>query len=182
MRSSIRRVPPKRRSDDTQTADMPSVSRQIVSPMEQHLDFPLAPDEIASRLDLSVRSLERHCRLHFNQSPMRLYLRISGPQSPFLRGTRCEGDQQCLRFLLSIGPDMVLQSAVRTDAALIPLKLPRHAAAAGPAGDIEAVCEAAILGRGRETTSGGGTGTAAAEQFLTGYSIKPSGGVRFPCG
>ena len=64
------------RTDDSQGSDKPSLSRRIVSLMERNLDFPLTPAEIARRLGLSARSLERRCRLHFSQTPMKLYLRI----------------------------------------------------------------------------------------------------------
>ena len=64
------------RIDDSHAAGTPSLSRRIVSLLEQNLDFPLAPSELARQLGLSVRSLERHCRTHFSQSPMQLSLRI----------------------------------------------------------------------------------------------------------
>jgi len=73
---SPRRAETSQRIDETSAAEEPSLPRRIVSLMEQNLDFPLEPRTLARRLKLSVRSLERYCKLHFNQSPMQLYLRI----------------------------------------------------------------------------------------------------------
>ena len=53
-----------------------SLSARIIDQMERNLDFPLSPAEITQRLGISVRSLERHCRLHFRETPMQLYLLI----------------------------------------------------------------------------------------------------------
>ncbi|MGI9498906.1 MAG: GlxA family transcriptional regulator [Geminicoccaceae bacterium] len=54
----------------------PSLSAGIIDLMERHPDFPLSPADLAGRLDISIRSLERHCRRHFRKTPMQLYLLI----------------------------------------------------------------------------------------------------------
>ena len=64
------------RLDGRPTPGEPSLSARIIDLMERNLDFPLAPPELAARLDISVRSLERHCRRHFRETPMQLYLLI----------------------------------------------------------------------------------------------------------
>ncbi|MGI9489230.1 MAG: GlxA family transcriptional regulator [Geminicoccaceae bacterium] len=53
-----------------------SLSARTIDLMERHLDFPLSPAEIATRLGVSVRSLERYCQRHFRETPMQLYLLI----------------------------------------------------------------------------------------------------------
>ncbi len=53
-----------------------SLSARIIELMERHLDFPLSPTEMAERLGLSIRSLERYCQSHFRETPMQLYLLI----------------------------------------------------------------------------------------------------------
>ena len=64
------------RLDGRPTPGEPSLSARIIDLMERHLDFPLPPAEVADRLGISVRSLERHCRRHFRETPMQLYLLI----------------------------------------------------------------------------------------------------------
>lgn len=65
------------RPDDGPTeATQQAMSRTIVTLMEEHLDFPLAPKMIAKRLGISVRTLERYCLRQFNQTPKQLYLRV----------------------------------------------------------------------------------------------------------
>ncbi|MEZ5934552.1 MAG: GlxA family transcriptional regulator [Alphaproteobacteria bacterium] len=64
------------RLDGRPTPGEPSLSARIIDLMERHLDFPLTPQELAERLDISVRSLERHCQRHFRETPMQLYLLI----------------------------------------------------------------------------------------------------------
>lgn len=54
----------------------PTLSRQLVALMEQHLDFPLSPGQLAEELGLSTRTLERHCGRAFGQTPGELYLLI----------------------------------------------------------------------------------------------------------
>jgi AraC family carnitine catabolism transcriptional activator len=54
----------------------PALSDRIVGLMEQNLDFPLALEDIAERLSVSVKTLLRECRRRFDETPARLYLRI----------------------------------------------------------------------------------------------------------
>jgi len=44
--------------------------------MENNLEFPLSPKNIARHLSISVRTLERCCLQRFNQTPNQLYLRL----------------------------------------------------------------------------------------------------------
>ncbi len=44
--------------------------------MEENLDFPLSPRALARDAGVSVRTLERHCLRHFNQTPTQLYLHV----------------------------------------------------------------------------------------------------------
>ncbi|MDX1422437.1 MAG: helix-turn-helix domain-containing protein [Kiloniellales bacterium] len=53
-----------------------SLPERIIALMERNLDFPLTLEEMAADLGLSARSLARACRRHFDESPMRLYLRV----------------------------------------------------------------------------------------------------------
>ena len=64
------------RLDSRPRAGEASLSARIIDLMERNLDFPLPPAEIAKRLGISVRSLERHCQQHFRETPMQLYLLI----------------------------------------------------------------------------------------------------------
>lgn len=64
------------RLDEKLAPSKRSLSARIIDLMERHLDFPLAPDDMANRLQISVRSLERYCRRHFRETPMQLYLLI----------------------------------------------------------------------------------------------------------
>lgn len=64
------------RLDGRPTPGEPSLSARIIDLMERHLDFPLSPVDLAGRLGISVRSLERHCQRHFRETPMQLYLLI----------------------------------------------------------------------------------------------------------
>ncbi|WP_084636649.1 helix-turn-helix domain-containing protein [Mesorhizobium sp. WSM3626] len=64
------------RTDDSEVDEArPSLSRKIVALMEENLDFPLPPKALAKQLSISVRTLERYCLRHFNQTPNQLYLR-----------------------------------------------------------------------------------------------------------
>jgi AraC family carnitine catabolism transcriptional activator len=54
----------------------PSFQRQLITLMEKNLDFPLQPKQLAERLGLSVRTLERQCSQHFRQTPAQLYLKV----------------------------------------------------------------------------------------------------------
>ena len=53
-----------------------SLSERLLELMEKNLDFPLTSAEVAAKLHVSTRTLERHCRRHFGHTPMRLYLGI----------------------------------------------------------------------------------------------------------
>ncbi len=53
-----------------------SLPERIIALMERNLDFPLTLEEMAAELGLSARSLARACQRHFDESPMRLYLRV----------------------------------------------------------------------------------------------------------
>lgn len=64
------------RSDDAADGSGSQLSRKLVAIMEDNLDFPLSPKSIARQLGVSVRTLERHCLRHFEQTPAQLYLRI----------------------------------------------------------------------------------------------------------
>jgi transcriptional regulator GlxA family with amidase domain len=66
---------PQRTDDSEDDETRPSLSRKIVAMMEENLDFPLKPKAIAKQLGISVRTLERCCLRHFNQTPNQLYLR-----------------------------------------------------------------------------------------------------------
>jgi AraC family carnitine catabolism transcriptional activator len=66
----------RQRSDEAAERTAPSFQRQLISVMEQNLDFPLPPRELAGHLRLSLRTLERRCARHFGQSPAQLYLKV----------------------------------------------------------------------------------------------------------
>lgn len=53
-----------------------SLPDRIIELMERNLDFPLTLEQTASELGISSRSLARACRRHFDESPMRFFLRI----------------------------------------------------------------------------------------------------------
>lgn len=53
-----------------------SLPDRIIKLMERNLDFPLTLDQMALELGISSRSLARACQRHFDESPMRFYLRI----------------------------------------------------------------------------------------------------------
>lgn len=53
-----------------------SLPDRIIELMERNLDFPLTLEQMALELGISSRSLARACRRHFDESPMRFYLRI----------------------------------------------------------------------------------------------------------
>ncbi len=67
---------PQRTDDEADGADTAPLARKLLTIMEENLDFPLPPRDIAQRLGISVRTLERHCMRSFDQSPAQLYLRI----------------------------------------------------------------------------------------------------------
>ena len=62
--------------DDAPAAAAPALSDRIVALMERNLDFPLPLDEIAETLAVSPKTVQRECRRSFDETPMRLYLRI----------------------------------------------------------------------------------------------------------
>lgn len=64
------------RLDGKLAAGERSLSARVIDLMERNLDFPLSPDDMAGRLQISVRSLERYCQRHFRETPMQLYLLI----------------------------------------------------------------------------------------------------------
>jgi AraC family carnitine catabolism transcriptional activator len=49
---------------------------RIVQEMEENLETPLGPADLAARAGMSVRALERLIQRHFADSPMRYYLKI----------------------------------------------------------------------------------------------------------
>jgi AraC family carnitine catabolism transcriptional activator len=49
---------------------------QVIRLMEENLETPLSPDEIAASVGLAPRRLERLFRRKLNDSPMRYYLKI----------------------------------------------------------------------------------------------------------
>lgn len=67
---------PQRLDDTPAAAATPSLSDRIVALMERNLDFPLPLDEIAETLAVSPKTVQRECRRSFDETPMRLYLRI----------------------------------------------------------------------------------------------------------
>lgn len=64
------------RTDSRELNDARSLSDRLLALMERNLDFPLSAAEIAAKLNVSMSTLDRHCRRHFGYSPMRLYLGI----------------------------------------------------------------------------------------------------------
>jgi AraC family carnitine catabolism transcriptional activator len=52
------------------------LSDRIIALMEENLDFPLSLEDIAERLGLSSKTIMRECRRCFQDTPMRLYLKI----------------------------------------------------------------------------------------------------------
>ena len=53
-----------------------SLTDRMLALMEGNLDFPLGLEEIAARLGVTARTATRECWRRFDDSPMRLYLRI----------------------------------------------------------------------------------------------------------
>jgi transcriptional regulator GlxA family with amidase domain len=64
------------RLDDRPKPTKRALSDRVVALMERHLDFPLSLDEIARHLDVSHKTVLRECLRSFEETPMRLYLRI----------------------------------------------------------------------------------------------------------
>ncbi len=67
---------PQRLDDVSGPALKPALADRIVALMERNLDFPLPLDDIAERLEVSPKTVLRECRRSFDETPMRLYLRI----------------------------------------------------------------------------------------------------------
>jgi len=53
-----------------------ALPERIIALMERNLDFPMTLEEMAAELGMSARSLARACQRYFDESPMRLYLRV----------------------------------------------------------------------------------------------------------
>ena len=64
------------RPDQGQQPARQSLANRIVGVMERNLDFPLALNEVAGELRVSPKTVVRECRRNFDETPMRLYLRI----------------------------------------------------------------------------------------------------------
>ncbi|WP_296746825.1 helix-turn-helix domain-containing protein [Mesorhizobium sp.] len=64
------------RLDDRPKLAVPSLADRILELMERHLDFPLSLPDIANRLDVSHKTVQRECLRSFETTPKRLYLRI----------------------------------------------------------------------------------------------------------
>ena len=67
---------PQRLDDAPKPAAAPTLADRIVALMERNLDFPLALEDIAGELEVSAKTVLRECRRRFDETPMRLYLRI----------------------------------------------------------------------------------------------------------
>jgi transcriptional regulator GlxA family with amidase domain len=64
------------RLDDRPNPAQRTLSDRIIALMEKHLDFPLSLEQIADHLEVSHKTVLRECRRSFEETPMRLYLRI----------------------------------------------------------------------------------------------------------
>ncbi|MDQ0512454.1 GlxA family transcriptional regulator [Ancylobacter amanitiformis] len=69
-------VTPQRLDDAPRPAARPTLADRIVALMEHNLDFPLALEDIADQLGVSAKTVLRACNRSFDETPMRLYLRI----------------------------------------------------------------------------------------------------------
>ena len=80
---STRDARQQQRAQSSHLNESRSFSDRLVALLEKYLDFPLTSAEIASRLSVSVSTLERHCHRHFSRSPMQLYLglRLQGARN-----------------------------------------------------------------------------------------------------
>lgn len=67
---------PQRLDDAPRPAARPTLGDRIVALMERNLDFPLALEDIAAELGVSAKTVLRECHRSFDETPMRLYLRI----------------------------------------------------------------------------------------------------------
>jgi len=66
----------KQRAAEVSGENALSFQRQLITLMEQNLDFPLRPKKLAANLGISPRTLERRCVQDFGQTPAQLYLKI----------------------------------------------------------------------------------------------------------
>jgi AraC family carnitine catabolism transcriptional activator len=64
------------RLDDRPKLANRALSDRIVALMERNLDFPLTLQRIAAHLEVSHKTVLRECRRSFEETPIRLYLRI----------------------------------------------------------------------------------------------------------
>lgn len=64
------------RADDRPRPARRALADRIVAVMEGNLDFPLSLEDIARQLGVSHKTILRECRRSFEETPMRLYLRI----------------------------------------------------------------------------------------------------------
>jgi transcriptional regulator GlxA family with amidase domain len=64
------------RLDDQPKPARRRLADRIVTLMERNLDFPLSLEDIAAELKVSHKTVLRECRRGFEETPMRLYLRI----------------------------------------------------------------------------------------------------------
>ena len=64
------------RIDHADSLPARSLSERLLELMRQHLDFPLTARQMAARLNVSPRTLDRHCKRYFGSTPMHLYLGI----------------------------------------------------------------------------------------------------------
>ncbi|RFB79346.1 GlxA family transcriptional regulator [Methylovirgula sp. 4M-Z18] len=64
------------RTDDRPKLAKLNLADRILAVMDRHLDFPLSLQEIAERLKVSHKTVLRECLRSFEETPMRLYLRI----------------------------------------------------------------------------------------------------------
>lgn len=64
------------RLDEPAERTTPALPDRIIALMESNLDFPLTLEQMAAQLGISARSLTRACQRHFDETPMRIYLRI----------------------------------------------------------------------------------------------------------
>ncbi|HSI40760.1 MAG TPA: GlxA family transcriptional regulator [Xanthobacteraceae bacterium] len=67
---------PQRLDDRPRPAAKPGLADRAVGLMERNLDFPLSLEDIADQLEVSPKTILRECRRSFDETPMRLYLRI----------------------------------------------------------------------------------------------------------
>lgn len=64
------------RNDAGSAREKRLLSDRIVALMEGNLDFPLSLEDIAERLGVSSKTVVRECHRRFDDTPMRLYLKV----------------------------------------------------------------------------------------------------------